>query len=206
MLATVHLFGLILVEGLEMLGVRPTTEEAEDYIALWRYIGYLLGVDPELLPATRAEAERTYGFIELTQGRPDDDARKLTEVFLNAPSEAPVDGDHASAARPNVAIGYALTRELLGNERADDLAIPRTALSMALPLLRAFVGRVNQLRRRKRGRALAAEYGERYWEWVLKSQPSGAIELSLPTDLLRSALGPDRPGMSQKTMGVGTGS
>jgi hypothetical protein len=188
MLATVHLFGLVLVQGLEILGVEPTPEEAEDYIALWRYIGWILGVDPELLPATRAEAERTYGFIELTQGEPDDDARKLTEVFLNAPAEAPEEGDHGSAARPNVAVGYALARELLGDERADQLAIPKTPLRMALPLLRAFVGRVNRLRRRDRGQALAAEYGQRYWEWVLESQPSGAIELSLPTDLLRSAL------------------
>lgn len=189
MLGTVHLFGLILVEGLEKLGVRPTAREADDYVALWRYIGYLLGVDQELLPASRAEAERTYGFIELTQGEPDDDARKLTEIFLNAPAEAPEDGDHASAARPNVAVGYALARELLGDERADQLGIPRTPLQLALPVIRTFVKRLNRLRQREFGSELAAEYGERYWEWVLESQPSGAIELSLPTDLLRSALG-----------------
>lgn len=186
MLATVLLFSLTLLQGLETLGLHPTAQESEDFTALWRYIGYLLGVDLELLPATRAEAERYDEFIALTQGPPDDDARALTKIFLAAPDEEPEEGDHASAARPNAAIGYALSRALLGQELADQLEIPKTPLSLVLPLVRSFVKRLNKLRRTSRGQALAADRGEQYWEWVLESQPAGTVELSLPFEMLRS--------------------
>lgn len=50
MMATVILFSLVLLEGLETLGLHPSQSEGEDYIALWRYVGYLLGVEQELPP------------------------------------------------------------------------------------------------------------------------------------------------------------
>lgn len=187
MAATVLLFSLAMLEGLETLGLNPTEHEAEDYIALWRYIGYLLGVDTELLAASRAEAERLYQYIDLTQGPPDDDARALTRVFLNAPAEQPSDEDHASAARPNVAVGYALARRLLGPELADQLDIPTTNLALILPVLKPIVARLNGLRKLPGSRRRAAEQGMRYWEWVLENQPSGAIELTLPTSLISRA-------------------
>lgn len=188
MLATVLLFSLKLVEGLEMVGLEPTAAEAEDYQAMWRYIGYLLGVAPELLPATRAEAERYDRFISATQGPPDADARELTRVFLNAPAQAPTDEDSSSTGRPNVAVGYALARELLGDELAEQLAIPKTPLRMALPVARTLVKRLNVLRKLPSGRQMAAQRGERYWAWILENQPSGAVELTLPMELMRQSL------------------
>lgn len=186
MLGTVLLFSLILIEGLEKIGLEPTREEAEDFIALWRYVGYLLGVETELLPASRAEAERSFAFIDLTQAPPDDDARELTRIFLSAPSTEPRPGDDESVGRPNAAVGYAIARELLGEEMADHLAIPRTPLRFALPVVRRIVARLNTLRKLVPSQELA-DRGEAYWEWILENQPSGAVELSLPIELLRSS-------------------
>lgn len=188
MLGTVLLFSLTLVQGLETLGLKPTYQEGEDFTALWRYIGYILGVDEELLPATRAEAERYDDFIAMTQGPPDDDARELTRVFLDAPNAEAMDDDHESAARPNALVGYAIARELLGEEMSDQLAIPTSPLSIALPIVRSLVKRLNKLRRLSRGQRIAAERGVQYWQWVLDSQPSSAIELTLPIDMLRSRI------------------
>ncbi len=187
MLATVLLFSSVLVEGLETLGLEPTPQEADDFIALWRYVGYLLGVDPELLPASRAEADRSFAFIDQTQAPPDDDARELPQAFLDAPASEPGPGDHESVGRPNIAVGYALARELLGDQKADQLAIPRTPLRLALPVVRRIVARLNSLRKWVPGNELA-DRGEAYWEWILENQPSGAVELTLPVEMLRSSL------------------
>lgn len=182
MMGTVILFSLVLLQGLEKLGLHPTAQESEDYIALWRYVGYLLGVEQELLPATRAEAERTQGFIDLTQAAPDDDARRLTRAFLDASaSDDP-------GTSPGTAIGHVLARELLGDELADALDIDSSRLRLALPFVRATVGRLNTLRRRPAGRPAAARAGARYWAWVLANNPAGPVDLTMPESLLRASL------------------
>lgn len=189
MMGTVLLFSLVLLEGLEQLGLRPSADEAEDYLHLWRYVGYLLGVDPELLPATRAEAERLKAFIDLTQGEPDDDARQLTRAFLEAGgAQAPTE----ESARRSVAVGQALARELLGKQMADALAIPDSPYRLALPLVKVAVRRLNTLRRHDRGRTAAAAAGERHWQWVLANNPQGPVHLTMPDRLLRTQLGAGR--------------
>jgi len=52
-------------------------EEAESWHGLWREVGWLLGVDPELLPATYAEEVALYERIKAHQFIPDDDTRAL---------------------------------------------------------------------------------------------------------------------------------
>lgn len=180
MMATVNLFSLVLLQGLETLGVEATVEESEDYMALWRYVGYLLGVDPELLAATRAEAERFKEFIDLTQAAPDDDARRLTRAFLDAGG--------TDSNRPGVLVGHVLVRELLGDEFADALASESSRLRFVLPLVRTTVRRLNALRRRPAGQAAAARAGARYWDWVLENNPVGPIDLTMPESLLRRSL------------------
>lgn len=182
MMGTVLLFGLVLLQGLETLGLQPTDDEAEDYIALWRYVGYLLGVDAELLAATRLEAERLKAFIDLTQGPPDEDARRLTRAFLSANTDGEPGGP------PNAAIGHVLARELLGEELADGLGVESSRLRVVLPFVRATVRRLNSLRRHRTGKRTAADAGERYWEWVLANNPVGPVDLTMPERLLRSTL------------------
>ncbi|MFB6375195.1 MAG: oxygenase MpaB family protein, partial [Bradymonadaceae bacterium] len=129
MLATLLLFSIYWQRGLETLGLTPSEREADDHIALWRYIGYLMGIDQELLPATRREAARYAEFIELTQGPPDDDARELTRSFLRT---GPPDAPEERRDQPARALPRALARVLLGPELADDLDIDPTPLTSVL--------------------------------------------------------------------------
>lgn len=179
MLATVLLFSYAWQEGLITLGLSPTDRELEDHTALWRYIGYLMGVDQELLPADRDEAERYADFIELTQGRPDDDARELTRAFLE--TEPPEEAD--TDAGPSPAVAYALTRTLLGDSMADDLAIPDSPLATVVPLATPLVTAVDRLRRTRPGFRRAVDAGHDYWQWVLDTNPEGLAEFTLHEEL-----------------------
>jgi hypothetical protein len=47
--ATLGLFDGVVLLGCRALGVRITRAESADYMHLWRYVGHLLGVDPDFL-------------------------------------------------------------------------------------------------------------------------------------------------------------
>lgn len=186
MMATLLLFSNVWQEGLETLGLQPSDGEAEDHVALWRYVGYLMGVNQELLPATRAEAGRYADFIELTQDTPDDDARRLTRAFLDAgpperaDQQANPDAPHEG---PDRTLAHALARRLLGEEMADQLDVPPSRLSPVLPLLKPVVGVLNNLRQTGPGRRAAAGQGHRYWQWVLENNPEGIVDFTLHDEL-----------------------
>ena len=50
-------FSYIIVNGLQKSGYMITEREKENFLALWRYIGYQLYIQDELLPSTLKEAE-----------------------------------------------------------------------------------------------------------------------------------------------------
>ena len=51
-------FSYIILNGLRLSGFSLTENQKEDFIYLWRYIGYQMGIHEELLPANYAEAFR----------------------------------------------------------------------------------------------------------------------------------------------------
>jgi hypothetical protein len=179
MLATLLLFSTHWQEGLRTLGLEPTDREIRDHIALWRYIGHLMGVDSELLPANRHDADRYGAFIELTQGPPDDDARELTRALIE--SRPP---DEEDVKRPlGHVLARALIRELLGESLADDLAVPRSPLTPVIRGLRPLVSTVHRLRETSAGFRTAVELGNRYWQHVLENNPNGIVEFTLHDEL-----------------------
>jgi hypothetical protein len=50
-------FSYIIINGLQKSGYMMTNREKENFLALWRYIGYQLYIEDELLPSTLKEAE-----------------------------------------------------------------------------------------------------------------------------------------------------
>src|SRR6202012_6245532 len=70
-LGTSLLFSVVVLEGLRQLGVRIASADAEAYMHLWRWSGWLMGIDPDLLPATEAEGRRLGDMIAATQAPPD---------------------------------------------------------------------------------------------------------------------------------------
>ena len=75
---------VVVLDGLRKLGFHVTTTEAQRYVQLWRYVGWLLGTDHELLFATREKGLQLADRITKTQVPPDDDSRALTKALFES--------------------------------------------------------------------------------------------------------------------------
>ncbi len=184
---TLLLFSVAVLEGLRQLGLRVASDEAEAYMHLWRWSGWLMGIDPELLPATENEGKRLAKIIEATQGRPDDDSRALTRALLESPlhgrdrgvvgnttregtdREAPRTEGSAQAHGPARAtrVGASLCRTLIGDAMADALGVPHTRWQRVVPVVRQLVWCADLARQRVPGVAdFGLREGRRYWDRV----------------------------------------
>lgn len=182
MVGAILLFSNAWLDGIEALGIQVTKEEAEDYMHLWRYVGHILGVEHDLLPATRAEGFRLGSIIELTQGPPDEDSRALVRAFLDHPLEtAQTENERrAIAMRMNAYAG--IVRYLLGASTADALGLPRDGWRLTAPAIREIVRRAELLRKTlPGGHELAIRAGKKHWSNVVKFGLAGIpAEFPLP--------------------------
>ena len=187
MLGTILLFSQVFLDGLRLLGLRISREEGDDFIHMWRVIGWLIGVDQDLLPLDEPDARAWAETIYLTQGPPDDDSRALVAALLGSPIQVARTPAERRQAAVRVRLTRQLARHLLGAQLADDLAIPEDGPALATSLL------YNTLAGLDRARAslpaldrLAARAGRRYWAAVvamgLGDQPA---EFAPPTRLAR---------------------
>src|SRR5262245_12996367 len=71
-----------LLDGMRRCGLRCTQSEREALMQLWRYSGYLSGVDPNLLCATENEARRLLEMVLEFEGAPDADSRALINALM----------------------------------------------------------------------------------------------------------------------------
>ena len=185
MAGTTLLFSLVIMDGLRKLGVRIDADEGERYMHLWRWVGHVIGVDTELLPTSESDATRLADLIAATMGPPDQDSRDLTKALFDAAYDGAVTRKQKRDAARRVLFGTTLCRELIGDELADGLEVPRNSVRFALPMVRRLVGGVERFTRAmpfaERG-AIAA--GSRYWDRVVQIGLQGATyEFGLPSGL-----------------------
>jgi phage-related protein len=185
MAGTCLLFSLVVIEGLRSLGLQVDSEEAERYLQLWRFVGHVLGLEPELTPGSMYDATRLAELIAAIQGPPDDDSRALTRALLDSPrTGAKTSADLLNAQR-RTRFGEAACRHLVGETLADALAIPRTTWRFSVPILTRLVRGAELLRASVSfpdGPAIAV--GSRYWDRVVQVGLAGATaEFVLPDKL-----------------------
>ena len=157
--ATTLLFSTVWVDGARALGVEISREDAEDHLHLWRYASVILGVEPALVPETEAEANDLCTWFDLTEGPPDEDARRLVRALLDPP-EGP-----ARQLRRQLAEG--LVRGVLGPSRAQALGVAAGPFAAVVPAVRAFAGPVSRLTRQSRWLdPWMVRGGRRYWAWA----------------------------------------
>ena len=122
-------FCLIPMRGMAAIGATFLPHEERAYYARWRYIGHLLGIDPTLLATNQGEQEALEEIYLLTRPEVDDYCRDLVaainDEFLILEIEQILLPPLRSLA-PRVV--HALERVFLGNQIADELAIPDTRL------------------------------------------------------------------------------
>jgi hypothetical protein len=83
MLGGMLTFTVTVFDVLDLLHVRYRPEDAEAYLHLWCVVASLLGVDPSILPADRAEAEESAALIRSRQLDASRDGRELARALID---------------------------------------------------------------------------------------------------------------------------
>ena len=128
MAGTLMLFSLGNVVGCQALGVQFSQRDKDALYHFWRYVGFLLGLDAELLPTDEADTWRLLWLQADYEFRPDEDSTRLAHALRSAvgplligDSENPV----AQAARAvTTELLCAYSRLILGGANADALELP----------------------------------------------------------------------------------
>lgn len=120
MVHTLMMFSRVLARGIEKLGGTLTDDEKESWCHLWRYAGYMLGVDEGLLFQNRHAEAALHEAMTIHQYAPDETSRSLTSAVLEALSGQP------PFYLPQSVLS-ALTRYLLGGPLADQFGLPTSA-------------------------------------------------------------------------------
>ncbi|NIH86604.1 oxygenase MpaB family protein [Amycolatopsis granulosa] len=123
---TLLLFSLVFVYGTQLLGIRFSERERADILHLWRYAGWLLGVDEELLPATEEDAWRLFWLLASTEFIPDTDSKRLAKALIE--THAAIGEGRGAVGKVlshlSVAVHSSISRLVLGRANADFLEIP----------------------------------------------------------------------------------
>ena len=136
--ATLGSFSVAPLLSLQRLGIVPTKQEREDFIATWRHIGYYMGIDPQILQRQFRSATAADQFeisvirhlfsemeMEMKQGR--EPPLSATMPLLRA----------VSGRKPfftPIEAHCGIARLLMGSQLSTALRVPPTSAKMALIL------------------------------------------------------------------------
>lgn len=164
---TLGLFSAVLLRGLRRLGVRVTDAESLAMMHLWKYVGWLMGVNDDFLRDTEAEQDRLQYHLLLSQGPLTSAGPKLANAIVDAERR-----QHFPNL-PRLRSGYAHFRRLsmlrffLGEDGMRELGLPRTSPVAAYAVIAANAVRYQVLTRTPKGRELVQRWGERSRTLVL---------------------------------------
>lgn len=129
--STLLAFCNVYLRSMVRIGATPTAEEEASVHHMYRWVGHVMGITPDLLTADRAEEKVLYAHITRRQLHPDADSRVLAKSLIDA----------LAGRRPTFLPAgalAALARRMLGDEFSDKLGLsPSRAWSTmtgALPL------------------------------------------------------------------------
>ncbi len=148
MAATTLSFSVAMLYGTRAMGFRFAQEEADALMHLWKYNGYLSGVEPGLLFDSETEAMSWAELIDLLQPGPDEGSIALAQALRNVNFQRPANAIERIVTPWLVRYHDGLTRYTAGDDVADDLGIPNRMWKYAIPLTRVALGPVEGLRAR----------------------------------------------------------
>jgi ER-bound oxygenase mpaB/B'/Rubber oxygenase, catalytic domain len=129
--STLLAFCHVYLRSMHRIGVAVTETEEAAVHHMYRWVGHVMGVAPELLSRDRAEEQALYGYITARQLHPDEDSRALAHSLIDALAF------RKPLFLPGAAIAE-LARQMLGDDLADGLGLHKSGrwsrLRHALPL------------------------------------------------------------------------
>ena len=188
-LGTNLLFSIGFLEGCKKWGLRFSAEEIDAVLHLWRYIGYLIGIDQALLPVDEATARRALYLVGCSQPDPDDDSEQLAQALY----QVPLSFDRPPWAKRIIAaemrLRVSMTRRILGDNAVDQLGLPKSRLRALLPPMVAVISSVERARQHLPG---ATKLAYKVGDYIVK-QGERALSRELEAQKAR------RPGDGHST-------
>ncbi|KAJ9477871.1 DUF2236 domain-containing protein [Pseudozyma hubeiensis] len=140
MLGTLCAFSSAPLMMMQKIGLRPTAQERKDYIALWRHVGFYMGIEPALLRRAFVDAHTADRTMFCT----------ILHLFNQVEVHTNQSGEHRTTLQPRMqgptipvliacadrppfhtplSAHVAISRRLLGKSMADSLALPASSPS-----------------------------------------------------------------------------
>ena len=85
MVATIYAFGVVFLLGLRALGVIPTLQDSKDVMHLWKYTGWLMGVDERWLSDSESQGALILYHTLITQSPPNWTSQALGKALSLEP-------------------------------------------------------------------------------------------------------------------------
>ncbi|SDJ58057.1 hypothetical protein SAMN04488074_102430 [Lentzea albidocapillata subsp. violacea] len=136
LLGALLIFSAQVIDGMRRIGVSVTDTEAEDYYHVWRVAGAVLGIRPDAMPETLAEAEEVSNTMVRASYAPSQEGveltRNLVELYEKFVPGKAFDG-----------VVAAMVRQVVDEEVADWLEVPHsrgwtTAVRTGAKVMRVF--------------------------------------------------------------------
>ena len=159
--ATLGLFNGALLLGVRLLGVRVSKSESRAIMHMWKYVGWLMGVDEDWLCDNEAQQHRLNYHFLITQstvsaaGPPLAQAIVEAQRFLHYPNMSRIRGAYQRARLLSM-LSY-----FLRTEGMRDLGLPRSLPWAVIPALVINTVRYQILSRTRIGREHLLHWGER---------------------------------------------
>ncbi len=117
--ATLMTFSTVILDSLDRFGIAMSTAEREAWMHLWNCVGFLLGVDPDLLPEDEADGKRLMDAIRRRHWRSSPQGQLLGRALVDCMREyLPAPGLER--------LPSTLVRHLAGDRCAELLALPQS--------------------------------------------------------------------------------
>lgn len=184
MIATNMAFSFVTIVAGRALGYLFSEEEVEGHLHLWRYIGYLMGIDASQLPVTEHEAWRIFHVTLKLIPPPDEDSRALAKAYREEAGKRFGEGPWArfqERLEGNLRDGFA--RYILSTEQAKALGIPLTPWALwPLPVAARNLGLELLRRRVPGGTYVMAKIGDYQQRKAVRDWSAGHKASFVPVD------------------------
>ena len=119
-------FSARLLTHMKRLGASYSKEESVSFMAVWRYVGYLMGIPETILFRDEAEANRLFEIGGMCEPEPGVESISMANSLVNS---APLLAEMTDpeVRRKFAKYIYGVSRAVIGNKLADQLKYPRTS-------------------------------------------------------------------------------
>jgi uncharacterized protein (DUF2236 family) len=178
LLGTLMTFTWLILDGLSRLGIRLTPQEQQAYLETWLAVARVMGVEPELMPRTVADAKATTELIERRQVADSPEGREMTAALLGMMQ--------TNMPHPFKSMPGCLIREFVPSNVATFLGIPSHPLREEL--IRLADKALQPLERfidfEKKRHALVRTFSVHLLRWMIRIELDGQpARFALPTYL-----------------------